>query len=58
MVIFFLDKAVIADLLRGPTRFALLGSAVVFVVGTVLFGASMIRARVYPRVPAWDTRSR
>jgi hypothetical protein len=53
MVVFFLDEAAVTELMRGPTRLALLGSALVFVVGSVLFGVSMVRARVYPRVPAW-----
>ena len=52
LVLFFLDDAVVDGLMAGPTRFALLASALVFVVGTVLFGVSMVRARVYPRVPA------
>jgi hypothetical protein len=29
-----------------------LGSAVVFIVGTVLFSASMVRSAVFPRIPA------
>jgi hypothetical protein len=52
MVLFYLDQPVLAELLRGPTRFALLGAALVFVAGTVLFGLSMFRARVYPRAAA------
>jgi hypothetical protein len=47
-----LDADVLKDLLAGPTRLALLGSAVVFVVGSVLFGIAMLRARVFPRLPA------
>jgi hypothetical protein len=47
-----LDTNVLKELLAGPTRFALLGSAVVFVVGSVLFGLAMLRARVFGRVPA------
>ena len=38
--------------LAGPTRVALLISLVVFVAGTALFAASMVRARVFPRLPA------
>jgi len=53
LVLVFLDEAAVDDLMAGPTRFALLASALVFVVGTVLFGVSMVRARTYPRVPAW-----
>jgi hypothetical protein len=47
-----LDAAVLAELLAGPTRLALLGSAVVFVAGSALFGVAMVRARVFPRPPA------
>jgi hypothetical protein len=53
MALVHLDRAVRADLLHGPTRVALLTSAVVFVAGAVLFGLAMVRARVYPRVAAW-----
>jgi hypothetical protein len=52
LVLFFLDDAVVEELMTGPTRAAVLGSALVFVVGTVLFSVSMVRSRVYPRVPA------
>jgi hypothetical protein len=52
LALFYLDDAVVEDLLDGPTRVALLGSAAVFVTGTVLFAISMVRARVLPRVPA------
>jgi hypothetical protein len=47
-----LDPDVLKELLAGPTRFALLGSAVVFVAGSILFGIAMLRARVFGRVPA------
>lgn len=53
LVVFFLDKAVVTELLAGPTRFALLGSVGVFVIGTILFGITLIRARVFPRLAAW-----
>lgn len=52
LVLFFLDQATVAAVLDGPTRWAVLGSGAVFVVGTLLFGVSMIRARVLPRVAA------
>lgn len=52
LALFYVDKPVVDALLDGPTRFALLGSALVFTVGTVLFGVAMVRARVHPRVPA------
>nr|CEL21883.1 hypothetical protein [Kibdelosporangium sp. MJ126-NF4]CTQ92663.1 hypothetical protein [Kibdelosporangium sp. MJ126-NF4] len=47
MVLFHLDQPV----LPGPSMIAFLGSAVVFTVGTVLFGVSMLRAGVHPKVP-------
>jgi hypothetical protein len=53
LALYYLDDAVVDDLLDGPTRVALLGSAAVFVVGTVIFAIAMIQARVLPRVPAW-----
>jgi hypothetical protein len=52
MAFYYLDDAIVDDLAT-PTRVAILASAAVFVVGTVLFGAAMIRARVYPRPAAW-----
>jgi len=50
--LFYLDDAVVKDLLKGPTSVALLGGALIFATGTVLFGAAMLRARIHPRVPA------
>ena len=52
MALFYLDDAVVTELLSGPTRFALLGSALVFALGSVLFGIAMLRAGVHPRIPA------
>ncbi|WP_291413768.1 hypothetical protein [Actinophytocola sp.] len=52
MTLFYLDEPVVEELLQGPTMFALLGSAAVFATGAVLFGITMVRARVHPRVPA------
>ena len=52
MALYYLDDSIVDDLAT-PTRVAILGSAAVFVVGTVLFGAAMVRARVYPRPAAW-----
>lgn len=43
----------VADNLEPVSRLALLFSAAVFVIGVVLFGAAMLRARVHPRPPAW-----
>ncbi|MFF0576840.1 hypothetical protein [Streptosporangium saharense] len=48
LVVFFLDESTASLVLEGPTRLALLGSVVVFVIGVVLFGLSMLRARVLP----------
>jgi hypothetical protein len=39
--------------LAPTTRIALLGSAVVFAVGSVLFGIALLRARIAPRIPSW-----
>ncbi|PZG01506.1 hypothetical protein [Micromonospora deserti] len=52
MVLYYLDEAVADDVLDGPSGVAVLGSAVVFVAGTVMFAVSMLRARVLPRVAA------
>jgi hypothetical protein len=52
MALFYLDEPVVADLMTGPTMAALLGSAAVFAAGSVLFGITMVRAAVHPRVPA------
>lgn len=53
LVLFFLSDAVVEDVLDGPTGVVVRLSALVFVVGTVLFGATMIRDRAFPTVPAW-----
>ncbi|MGW1211521.1 hypothetical protein ACWD5F_18020 [Streptomyces sp. NPDC002499] len=53
LVLFYLDDDIIDETLTGPTVPALIGSAAVFAVGCALFGATMIRARVFPRVPSW-----
>jgi hypothetical protein len=52
MALFYLDDSTVADLLEGPTMVALLGSALVFAAGSILFGVAMLRAGVLPRVPA------
>ncbi|TWP53734.1 hypothetical protein FKR81_02965 [Lentzea tibetensis] len=49
VTLFFLDGVTVPT----TTKAVLLGSAVVFVVGTVLFGASMVRAKVFPALPSW-----
>ncbi|MEV0175304.1 hypothetical protein AB0I00_29815 [Streptomyces sp. NPDC050803] len=53
LVLFYFDEKVIEDTLTGPTVPALIGSAAVFAVGCALFGAALLRARVFPRVPSW-----
>jgi hypothetical protein len=53
LALFYLDHEALADLLRGPTRLALLGRAVVLAKGSMLLAISMVRAKVYPRLPAW-----
>jgi hypothetical protein len=53
LVLFFLTGSAVDDVLDGPTGTAIRLAAVVFVVGTVLFGAAMIRGRAFPRVAAW-----
>jgi hypothetical protein len=50
MALLHLDEAALSGLLQGPTRWALLGSAAAFVVGTIMFAVTMLRAGVYPRV--------
>ncbi|MEU7820486.1 hypothetical protein [Catellatospora sp. NPDC049133] len=52
LVLFFLDEATVSAVLDGPTRWAVLGSGMVFIAGSVLFGVSMLRAAVLPRVAA------
>ncbi|MGW6448556.1 hypothetical protein [Lentzea sp. NPDC055074] len=49
LVIFFLEPGAPAPL----TQVVLKAGSLVFVAGTVLFGVSMVRAGVFPAVPAW-----
>ena len=49
LVIFFQDPGQVAAL----TKVVLKVASLVFVLGTVLFGVSMVRAKVFPVVPAW-----
>ncbi|MEU9783680.1 hypothetical protein AB0H92_22405 [Streptomyces phaeochromogenes] len=53
LVLFYFDDDVIDEVLTGPTIPALIGCAALFAVGCALFGAAMIRARVFPAIPAW-----
>lgn len=48
MALFYVDDSVGEDL-AAATRLSLLGSALVFAAGCVLFGIAMLRARRYPR---------
>lgn len=49
LVIFFQEPEQVAVLTKVVLRVASLA----FVLGTVLFGVSMVRAKVFPAVPAW-----
>ncbi|MGW0912597.1 hypothetical protein ACWD1Z_12730 [Streptomyces sp. NPDC002784] len=53
MALFGLDDATLEEVLTGTTRVALLGGAVVFAVGTALFGLAMVRTGLYPKLPSW-----
>lgn len=53
MTFFFLDDKTVAVLRQGPTNTALLLAGAVFAVGSVLFAASLVRAKVFPRIPSW-----
>lgn len=53
IALFPLDAAVLGELMGGPTGLIVLACALVFALGSIMFGASMVRARVHPRVPAW-----
>ncbi|WNZ13691.1 hypothetical protein [Streptomyces sp. 11x1] len=53
LVLFYFDEDTTKATLTGPTIPALLGSAAVFALGCALFGAAMVRGRMFPRVPSW-----
>lgn len=53
LVLFFLEPEAVKAVLAGPTRFATLFSAAIFVLGTLAFGACMIKSRAFPSVAAW-----
>ncbi|MEU2281905.1 hypothetical protein ABZ614_08200 [Streptomyces sp. NPDC013178] len=53
LVLFYFDDHVVEETLTGPTIPVLIGSAALFALGCALFGAAMIRARVFPRIPSW-----
>jgi hypothetical protein len=52
MTLFYLNDKVVQELLKGPTKFALLGSALIFATGSILFGTAMLRTKIFPRIPA------
>jgi hypothetical protein len=51
LAVFFLPDGP-ATTLAAATRVALLGSAAVFTIGVILFAIAMVRAGVFPKVPA------
>jgi hypothetical protein len=51
--LFYLTTPVRDHLKHEPTFAALLGSAAVFAVGSVLFGVFLLRTRAYPRSLCW-----
>ncbi|MGV9456681.1 hypothetical protein [Streptomyces sp. NPDC003635] len=53
LVLFYFDDEVIEETLTGPTVPVLIGSAAVFAAGCAAFGAALVRARVFPRIPSW-----
>ncbi|MFC9846321.1 hypothetical protein ACFWFF_12225 [Streptomyces sp. NPDC060223] len=54
LVLFHFDGDVIDKCLAdGPTVPVLIGSATIFALGCALFGATLVRARVFPRLPSW-----
>ena len=51
--LFYVSTAVQDHLKHEPTIVALLGAAVIFVAGTVMFGIFLLRTREYPRLLAY-----
>lgn len=52
VVLFFVEPAAFDAVLAGPSNWVILGGGAIFIIGTLLFGASMIRTGVHPRLPA------
>jgi hypothetical protein len=52
VVLFFVEPAVFDAVLDGPTNWVILGGGAIFIIGTLLFGASVVRTGVLPRVAA------
>ncbi|WP_063761010.1 hypothetical protein [Streptomyces rimosus] len=53
LVLFSFDDTAAEKALTGSTVAALIGSAAVFAAGSALFGAALLRARVFPRLSSW-----
>jgi len=53
LALFYLPQPTLQTLLEGPTRPALFASAALFAVGSVLFGAFLIRSRTAPTTASW-----
>ncbi len=51
--LFYVSTAVQDHLKHEPTIVALLGAAVIFIAGTVMFGIFLLRTREYPRLLAY-----
>ncbi|HET7015930.1 MAG TPA: hypothetical protein VFI65_18555 [Streptosporangiaceae bacterium] len=51
--LFYLRTPVVDHLKHEPTIAALLGSAALFALGSVLFGVFLLRTRSYPRLLCW-----
>ena len=52
LVLFFVDDTVYNAVLEGPTMWAILTGGLTFLIGTILFGVSMVRTGVMPRAAA------
>ena len=46
------QESVIDAVLDGPSNWVILGGGAIFIIGTLLFGASMVRTGVHPRLAA------
>ncbi|WP_351229676.1 hypothetical protein [Streptomyces sp. NPDC002133] len=52
VVLFFVEPAVFETVLDGPSMWAIAGGGAIFIMGTLLFGISMARTGVLPRLAA------
>lgn len=48
----YLDQSALQNLLAGPTKLVLVVSGLIFLLSVILFGVAIIRAGVFPRLPA------